>query len=129
MAGCCRTIRFHGTSTVLQKEVDKFAALSHEWWRADGPFYMLHRMNSCRVLYIKQQILLNQHCQQKLHQGNAREVSSQLLPPPQSTFPLQYISMLDVGCGGGILSEVEISCTSTHLVLSYRLIVFGSTGC
>jgi 2-polyprenyl-3-methyl-5-hydroxy-6-metoxy-1,4-benzoquinol methylase len=79
----CRT-------TVDQAELRKFAALSSHWWNdTTGPFAPLHSMNQVRVPLIRDSLLDN--ASMKVQTG---------------TFgPLGGKTILDVGCGGGILSE------------------------
>ena len=57
------------------------------WWQADGPFWPLHKMNNWRLGYIVQHICTNFACRS------------------QDTTPLEGLRILDVGCGGGLLSE------------------------
>ena len=68
-------------------EVAYYERLALTWWDTSGPFWPLHRLNTLRVAYLRQ--FLADYFQ--------RDAS---LPQP-----LAGISMLDVGCGGGILSE------------------------
>jgi len=72
-------------TTVLPEEIKKFNQLAATWWDTTGPMWPLHRLNALRVPFIQQQV------QQHLNLA------------ADST--LENISMLDVGCGGGILSE------------------------
>lgn len=58
-----------------QAEIDKFNNLAHEWWNPDGQFKTLHQINPARVEFIKNNSQLTNH------------------------------RLIDVGCGGGILSE------------------------
>ena len=71
------------------EEVFKFSELCHEFWDINGPFQALHTMNSVRVPLIRD-ALLNDN---KAKNG---------------TKPLKDKHILDIGCGGGILSEVNI---------------------
>ncbi len=64
-----------------------FDKISSEWWDKEGPMKMLHSMNETRMLFIKERII-NKY--QK--EGNFKEV-------------LEKKTILDLGCGGGILSE------------------------
>lgn len=70
-----------------EEEINKFSTLSSTWWDENGEFKALHSMNKLRVPFIRDNLLL---------QG---------LGVPLSAKPLQGISILDVGCGAGILSE------------------------
>jgi len=72
-------------STILPEELKKFNDLAETWWDETGPMWPLHRLNALRVPFIRAQI------QEHLNLA------------PEAT--LKNVSMLDVGCGGGILSE------------------------
>jgi 2-polyprenyl-6-hydroxyphenyl methylase/3-demethylubiquinone-9 3-methyltransferase len=73
-------------STVDQKEIDTFAALSDKWWDMKGPMRPLHSFTPIRVDYITDAI---------------RRIKGTL---PEQT-PLQNLRILDIGCGGGLLAE------------------------
>ncbi|MGB2320343.1 MAG: bifunctional 2-polyprenyl-6-hydroxyphenol methylase/3-demethylubiquinol 3-O-methyltransferase UbiG, partial [Candidatus Puniceispirillum sp.] len=73
-------------STVDQKEIDTFAALSDKWWDMKGPMRPLHSFTPIRVDYITDAI---------------RRIKGTL---PEQT-PLQDLRILDIGCGGGLLAE------------------------
>ncbi len=68
-------------------EVAYFEKLAHRWWDAEGPFWPLHRLNAFRVGYLR------------AHLGQA------LGTDPHGEQPLAGLRLLDIGCGGGILSE------------------------
>jgi 2-polyprenyl-6-hydroxyphenyl methylase/3-demethylubiquinone-9 3-methyltransferase len=73
--------------TIDPREVDYYTRLADTWWDRDGPFWPLHKLNELRVGYIKEKL-----CQ---HFGRSSAAER----------PLEGLSVLDVGCGGGILSE------------------------
>ena len=73
--------------TVDPAEVAKFEAMAAEWWDANGKFKPLHLMNPCRLDYITLQI--------------AAEFDRDLTQPK----PFSGLRILDIGCGGGLLSE------------------------
>ena len=75
------------TNTVDPAEVAKFEAMAAEWWDAQGTFKPLHLMNPCRLDYITRQI--------------AAEFSRDLTKAK----PFAGLRILDIGCGGGLLSE------------------------
>ena len=68
-------------------EVAKFAALADEWWDPAGKFAPLHRLNPARLSFIRDRIAT--------HQGR----------DPSAEPPLAGLSVLDIGCGGGLLCE------------------------
>ena len=72
--------------TINKKEIDKFSKLADEWWDPQGKFKPLHNFNPVRLKYIKDTIT------KKF--GNKSE-----------KLPLKDIKILDIGCGGGLLSE------------------------
>jgi 2-polyprenyl-6-hydroxyphenyl methylase/3-demethylubiquinone-9 3-methyltransferase len=73
--------------TIDPREVEFYTRLADTWWDRDGPFWPLHKLNELRVGYIKE----------KLCQHFARSSAVER--------PLEGLRVLDVGCGGGILSE------------------------
>jgi polyprenyldihydroxybenzoate methyltransferase/3-demethylubiquinol 3-O-methyltransferase len=80
-------------NTVDASEIEHFSKLSSQWWDERGEFAMLHKMNPVRMDFIKQKL---QEIQ--LEEG--------IPPSPSSATPLEGLDILDVGCGGGLLSEV-----------------------
>ena len=77
----------NSASTVDPAEVAKFEAMAAEWWNPNGKFKPLHLMNPCRLDYITSQI--------------ASEFDLDLATP----LPFKGLRILDIGCGGGLLSE------------------------
>ncbi|WP_420568932.1 bifunctional 2-polyprenyl-6-hydroxyphenol methylase/3-demethylubiquinol 3-O-methyltransferase UbiG [Thalassovita sp.] len=74
-------------TTVDPSEVAKFEAMAAEWWDPKGKFKPLHLMNPCRLDYITRQI--------------AGEFGRDLT----QALPFKGLRLLDIGCGGGLLSE------------------------
>ena len=74
-------------TTVDPAEVAKFEAMAAEWWDPNGKFKPLHMLNPCRLDYITTQI--------------AGEFDRDLSDPR----PFDGLRLLDIGCGGGLLSE------------------------
>jgi len=68
-------------------EVAYYENLAHRWWDEEGPFWPLHRLNAFRVGYVREQLCAAFGC-------DAMAVQ-----------PFAGLRLLDVGCGGGILSE------------------------
>ncbi|MCB1394872.1 MAG: bifunctional 2-polyprenyl-6-hydroxyphenol methylase/3-demethylubiquinol 3-O-methyltransferase UbiG [Rhodobacter sp.] len=75
------------TTTIDPAEVAKFEAMAAEWWDPNGKFKPLHMLNPCRLDYICGQI--------------AAEFDRDLRQP----HPFEGLRLLDIGCGGGLLSE------------------------
>lgn len=75
------------TRTVDPTELAKFEAMAAEWWDPNGKFRPLHLMNPCRLDYITKQI--------------ATEFNRNLADAK----PFEGLRIIDIGCGGGLLSE------------------------
>ena len=74
-------------TTINDDEVAKFTAMAEEWWNPDGKFKPIHKFNPVRLAYIREHLLA--------HFG--RDGSEMR--------PFAGLSILDVGCGGGLLCE------------------------
>ncbi len=74
-------------STIDPSEIEKFQAMATEWWDPSGKFKPLHMLNPCRLDYIASQI--------------AAEFDRDL----SMRAPFSGLRILDIGCGGGLLSE------------------------
>ncbi|XP_054714201.1 ubiquinone biosynthesis O-methyltransferase, mitochondrial-like isoform X1 [Uloborus diversus] len=79
------TASFSSNATVNPREIEKFTTKANEWW--DKELVLLHSMNSVRVPFIRDGLL------------------SMSGMPKKTAHPLKGYSIIDVGCGGGILSE------------------------
>ena len=75
------------TGTIDPAEIAKFEAMAAEWWDPNGKFRPLHMMNPVRLDYITRQI--------------AAEFGRDLT----AERPFEGLRLLDIGCGGGLLSE------------------------
>jgi 2-polyprenyl-6-hydroxyphenyl methylase/3-demethylubiquinone-9 3-methyltransferase len=73
-------------NTINKKEIEKFSKIAEEWWNPEGKFKPLHKFNPIRISYIKENIIKTFKINQK-------------------RTPLRNIKILDIGCGGGLLSE------------------------
>ena len=73
-------------NTINKKEIEKFSKIANEWWNPNGKFKPLHKFNPIRIKYIKENIIKNFDLRRKDN-------------------PLKNIDILDIGCGGGLLSE------------------------
>ena len=75
------------TNTVDVREIEQFSLLSNKWWDKSGPFSALHKLSNARIEFIK---------------NNASRIISR--NKSEAKF-LEGIECIDIGCGGGILSE------------------------
>ena len=73
-------------NSINKKEIEKFSKMAAEWWDPSGKFKPLHKFNPIRIQYIKENIISNFKLKIKEK-------------------PLDKINILDIGCGGGLLSE------------------------
>jgi 2-polyprenyl-6-hydroxyphenyl methylase/3-demethylubiquinone-9 3-methyltransferase len=68
-------------------EVEKFSKAAAEWWDPNGKFAVLHKFNPVRLAYIREQ------------------VTARFAKDPLARSPYEGLAFLDIGCGGGLLSE------------------------
>jgi 2-polyprenyl-6-hydroxyphenyl methylase/3-demethylubiquinone-9 3-methyltransferase len=74
------------TTTINKEEIDKFSKIAEEWWDPEGKFKPLHIFNPLRIKYIKNSIIKHFKIKKK-------------------KLPLSGLKILDIGCGGGLISE------------------------
>jgi 2-polyprenyl-6-hydroxyphenyl methylase/3-demethylubiquinone-9 3-methyltransferase len=74
-------------ATVDEAEVAKFSAMADEWWDPAGKFAPLHKFNPVRLAFIRDR------------------TASHFARPPKSLKPFEGLTLLDIGCGGGLLTE------------------------
>lgn len=82
-----RTSHNSALSTIDPAEIERFSRIAGEWWDPTGKFAPLHRLNPVRIGFVRDRAATHW----------ARD--------PLSGRPLQGLSVLDIGCGGGLLSE------------------------
>ncbi|KAH9314277.1 hypothetical protein KI387_022904, partial [Taxus chinensis] len=86
-------------SSVKTSEAAKFAAMAEKWWDYEGPYKPLHLMNPTRISFIRS--ALCQHFRKD----------------PNNARPFEGLRIIDIGCGGGLLSEVRDPLTTS---IDYR---------
>ena len=74
------------SNTINKQEIAKFSKIATEWWNPEGKFKPLHKFNPIRIKYIKDNIIKNFKLNSTIK-------------------PLKKINILDIGCGGGLLTE------------------------
>ena len=74
------------SNTINKKEIEKFSKIAEEWWNPTGKFKPLHKFNPIRIKYIKDNLINDFDLINKKK-------------------PLDGLKILDIGCGGGLLSE------------------------
>ena len=74
------------SSTINKKEIDKFSKIAEDWWNPEGKFKPLHQFNPERIKYIRENTIKHFNLTNK-------------------DKPFKNLNILDIGCGGGLLSE------------------------
>ena len=74
------------SNTINKQEIEKFSKIASQWWDPNGKFKPLHKFNPIRIEYIKNNIIKHFKIKTTIN-------------------PLKKINILDIGCGGGLLSE------------------------
>jgi 2-polyprenyl-6-hydroxyphenyl methylase/3-demethylubiquinone-9 3-methyltransferase len=75
------------SSTADPKEIERFTRLADEWWKTNGAFKVVHAFNKARVNHL------------------AKRIPQLVDRDPNSASPLAGLSLLDVGCGAGLVTE------------------------
>ncbi len=73
-------------NTINKEEIEKFNKLANQWWDPNGKFKPLHKFNPIRIKYIKDNLIDHFNIKNKIK-------------------PLSNLDILDIGCGGGLLTE------------------------
>ena len=94
-------------NSIDAEEIKKFGALADEWWNPEGSFKPLHKLNPTRLQFIRDQI-----CDRFDRDSNNLK-------------PFEGIRIVDIGCGGGLLTEpmARLGATVTGLDASERNIL------
>ena len=74
-------------TTINKDEIQKFSKLAEEWWDVKGKFKPLHMFNPIRIEYLLEKI------------------KDHFKIDNNAPIPLQGLKILDIGCGGGLISE------------------------
>ena len=92
------------STTINKAEIQKFSKLAEEWWNANGKFKPLHEFNPIRLSYILDKCSFHF----KLNKKNEK--------------PLIGLKILDIGCGGGLISEPlsRLGASVTGIDASYK---------
>jgi 2-polyprenyl-6-hydroxyphenyl methylase/3-demethylubiquinone-9 3-methyltransferase len=75
------------SASVDPEEVARFSAIAADWWNPNGKFAPLHRLNPARLAFIREQAL------------------ARFGRDPTARAPFEGLTLLDIGCGGGLLTE------------------------
>lgn len=75
------------STTIDDAEVERFSKLAAEWWNPTGKFKPLHKFNPVRLTYIRKTVIEQFGLDEKISK------------------PFEGLRILDIGCGGGLLSE------------------------
>ena len=97
-------------TTINPAEIAKFTAMAEEWWDPTGKFKPLHKFSPVRLGYIREHLL-----------SHYRRDGSQMRP-------FEGLTVLDVGCGGGLLCEplARLGATVTGIDAAERNIKIAS---
>ncbi|MAQ13894.1 MAG: bifunctional 3-demethylubiquinol 3-O-methyltransferase/2-polyprenyl-6-hydroxyphenol methylase [Sandaracinus sp.] len=76
-----------GSPSIDESEVEKFSRIASEWWDPKGKFRPLHKFNPVRLEFLRSTLV------------------SHFNLDASAAKPLSGIRLLDIGCGGGLVSE------------------------
>ena len=96
-------------TTINKEEIQKFSSLAEEWWDVNGKFKPLHMFNPVRIEYILDIVCSHFNLDRK------------------KNLPLKKLKILDIGCGGGLISE-PMCRLGAEVTATIRFVAFpGST--
>lgn len=78
-------------TTVDDAEIARFSAIADEWWDVRGKFAPLHKLNPVRIEYLRNQVI--------------RHFYGVGTADGESATPFNNLSLVDIGCGGGLIAE------------------------
>lgn len=98
-------------STASVEDVAQFTAIADDWWKPQSAFAPLHALNPVRVSYVRNQLI------------------DFFVLDPNSSRPLEGLNILDIGCGGGLMSEpmAELGATVTGIDAGFENIEAAKT--
>ena len=94
-------------SSVDDAELKRFRKLANQWWIENGEFEALHRLNKLRVPMIRD-AMINYRRTSLSTSGDDAPQAELTTPVLSVSEPLLGLNILDIGCGGGLLTEVRI---------------------
>ena len=99
-------------TTINKEEIQKFSKIADEWWDVQGKFKPLHMFNPTRIEYILDKITAHFNLDKK------------------NKLPIQGLKVLDIGCGGGLISEpmTRLGASVTGIDASEKNIKVASSG-
>ena len=102
-------------TTADQREINNFAALSDHWWDTRGPMAPLHAFTPIRIDYILASV-------ERFWPLKTRPIAS-------ASYPLTGLRILDIGCGGGLLTEpmAQLGATMTGIDVTEAAIMAATT--
>lgn len=113
-------------STVNQAEIDHFSRLSSQWWNEKGEFGLLHKMNPTRMEFVRQNVVQGLQDDEGWsfekrdrvdEAGNLKSWEGMASVKGKGKW-LEGMDVLDVGCGGGLLSEASLPLSPTSIKLT-----------
>ena len=98
-------------SSIDVSEIQRFSKISSQWWDENGPFKPLHQLNPTRIQYIRNCLIAHFNQDSSLNK------------------PLEGLSILDIGCGGGLVAEplTRLGASVTGIDASHEAIEVASS--
>jgi polyprenyldihydroxybenzoate methyltransferase/3-demethylubiquinol 3-O-methyltransferase len=104
-------------NTISPEEISHFSSLSQTWWNEKGDFNVLQRMNKVRVEFLRERLRMVK----RYEDGSTLQDLKSIDGP----FPLKGMKVLDVGCGGGLFTEVGVYRVQSMKSKGFELTVYS----